>query len=380
MTPCYPLLIFSVLHFSLAALGQQIQVTTPSPVIQCASVPIQWSGGVSPFTLTIATTSDANNTIFENFPVKKSSSFTWNEDLPAGTPFTISVTDGNGITGESQPITVQDSTNTSCLNSASIPPPTSTSLTASDTSHIQVSTGTQTSSTETETGSPSPSSLQSFSSSHSSRVPIIAGVVVGVLALLFVIGILIYLQRRKDRRHTTSKDELIRTFGSAKAGLDSTGADGASEMAIPEPYVYKSVTRAQVTNRIPLEAENLRQSSTSTSPSVEPSRTPPSNLAARKGERYLSNNITSPTPEDTTPGGSSQSRIQEEDIDRLAARMVAMMSAGRLSDQAWTPQGGARDARNKDFDVGDDLPAAPPLYNDVTRRTSGAAHASGGRY
>ena len=193
----------------------------------------------------------------------------------------------------------------------------------------------------------------------------------GVLALLTVIAILIFLQRRKDRRshHTSSRDELVRTFGSAKAGLDSAAEDDTNEMAIPEPYVYKSVSRGHSTDLASPVMEHPRQSGTSVTRLVETSRTPPAptTLATRKGERYLPNDTTS-SSNDNTAGGSSQSRIQEEDIDRLAARMVAMMSSGRLADQAWAP--GAQGARRKAFeDDGDDLPAAPPLYKDVARRT-----------
>lgn len=233
-----------------------------------------------------------------------------------------------------------------------------------------------------ETGAPTPSNLQGSSrfnysfptldyqtlrfsvlNSHKSMAPIIAGVVVGVLTVLSVIAILIFLQRRKNRRNR----ELMQTFASARVDLDGAAADDANEMAIPEPYVYRPVTRGHSTNLVSSDPESPRQNSTPSPQSVES----PLALAARKGERYLPKDTTS--SEDNNSGGPSQTRIQEEDIDRLAAKMVAMMSSGRLVDQAWAPR-----AQNNGFDAGDDLPAAPPQYKDVARRSSGAPP-SGGR-
>lgn len=198
---------------------------------------------------------------------------------------------------------------------------------------------------------------------------------IGSLVLLSIIVVLIALQRRKDRRHTSSKAELIRTFGSTKAGLDGSEDDDADEMAIPDPYVYGVVSRAKTMDLAASEAETPSRNRTTTRHSpAELANVSPATLPSRKGERYLPNYGTPPMDQ---PEGSPQSRIQEEDIDRLAARMVAMMSSGRLADQAWAPE--AHIPRKKGHELGDEVRVPPPLYNDVARRSSGQ-HPSGGRY
>jgi hypothetical protein len=215
-----------------------------------------------------------------------------------------------------------------------------------------------------------------FLESSNSNVPVIAGVVAGILVLLSVIVILLILRRRRNRRHhTSSRDELVRTFGRDKADLDGTAGDDADDMAIPEPYVYGSVSRARSTQHALLETGNPSRSGATTPRSSESSRILPPTLASRKGERYLPEDAA--PPHDTSSAGASQSRIQEEDIDRLAARMVAMMAAGRLGDQSWSPE--AQGARNKSVALGYDHPAPPPLYKDVARRSSGGQPLNGGR-
>ncbi|KAF8512768.1 hypothetical protein JB92DRAFT_259503 [Gautieria morchelliformis] len=164
MTPFNPLFIFSVLNLSLAALGQQISLVTPPSVVQCADVPIQWSGGIGPFSLTIATTDNASLNSVEVIPVGRSSPYTWSEDLPAGTPFTISLTDSNGNSAMTPALTVQDSTNTSCLQSGSVPPPASSHSHSSKPLSTIIQTSTGTSIGSSDTGSPTPSSSHGSSS------------------------------------------------------------------------------------------------------------------------------------------------------------------------------------------------------------------------
>ena len=209
-------------------------------------------------------------------------------------------------------------------------------------------------------------------------MPVIIGVVIGVLAFFAVAAVTITLQRRKDRRQSrNSRIDVVKKYGGGKIDLDGV-PDDDEEMAIPEPYVYKTVSRARKTSLAPLQTEDLRRNPSSTRHSSADSLNTSSHasLPSRKGERYLPN--VANAPQDSGAGGSSQSRIQEEDIDRLAARMVAMMSAGRLADQSWTPEAG--EPRNKGSDPGSDLQVPPPLYKDVTRRGSGGQYPSGGRY
>ncbi|KAF8588086.1 hypothetical protein K439DRAFT_1658728 [Ramaria rubella] len=398
-------IVLILLHFCLTALGQQISLVTPS-VVQCANVPItwvernpsQWSGGVGPFSLTIATTDNANISSLltpvkvEFTPVVHSSPSDWVADLPGGTPFTISVTDNDDNNAVTPTLFVQDSSNSSCLEEDDTVPPPQHGGHFSQT----LSAGTSQSNTETPTsgstatGIPTSINNSKSSSRHnqvhfahlllsnsSSHTAIIAGVVVGVIVLLAVITILMIIQRRKDRHQTSSKEEFVRTFGSANANLDGAGEDDMEEMAMPEPYVYRTVSHQQPTSLAPVNTEAVHRGPSATgirpSPSPISSTDSPSARASRKGERYLPNDTTSPQDESTK--GAYRARIEEEDIDRLAVRMVAMMAAGRLAEnQAYNP--GNRGPRNTGLDLDEELPAPPPMYNDVARRSG--PHPRGG--
>jgi hypothetical protein len=197
--------------------------------------------------------------------------------------------------------------------------------------------------------------------------------VVGCLALLALIVLLMVLQKRRDRRHhKSSKLAMVRTFGSSKADLDGFTDDDTEAMAIPDPYVYGSVYRTSST-LAPIETEDLSRSTSASRqiPAAAAATRSPSTPMTRKGERHLPNYATSAQERSLGGASSSRSGIQEEDIDRLAARMVVMMSAGRLAEQAWT--------RGTPGGIGgeDDVRVPPPMYKDVARKSG--SHPGGGR-
>jgi len=201
-------------------------------------------------------------------------------------------------------------------------------------------------------------------------IAIIAGIAIGVLVIIVVIGLFIFLRKRKQQRHSSSRNNLIRTFGDERAGLDAPGEDEVPQMAIPDPFVYRPVTRGQTVNmgsagsgirRNPTSSSHVSHS-TAGEGSLRSPTTPGGATPSRKGERYLPDYGAMPTP-----GTNSNARMQDEDIDRLAAKMVALMSSGRMTDQAWTPTMRKNQDGDLDF-VEDELPqAAPPMYNEVTR-------------
>ncbi|KAF8509106.1 hypothetical protein BU17DRAFT_70551 [Hysterangium stoloniferum] len=371
-----------LLHLSSFALGQklgqQITFITPTsntPIPQCGQVPIKWSGGVSPYTLSISTTSNATIDSVEITPVEHDT-----------TDFTISINDGQENAATTPVLTVQPSSNTTCLDSDDADPPTATTH---DGHGGQISTSTDHSVSPSQTNNnPSPATKvtpttgnsghaanSSGTTNASSRphVAAIAGIVIGVVVILVVVALLFFLKRRNNRRrkYTTSRDNLVATFGRDKAGLDDAPAD---ELAIPEPYVYRSINRSSESDPVSVaEERSLRRNPTTTTSNSRSDQrtyrtdgstenTSTTTTASRKGERYLPNLEERST---NNPGASSNlpSRMQDEDIDRLAARMVAMMSSGRMSDQAWSPA--PRDAGDKDILL-EDI-SGPPLYNEVTR-------------
>ena len=127
------------------------------------------------------------------------------------------------------------------------------------------------------------------------------------------------------------------TSGSQDAQMQGLGIDGGDGVSIAPP-LYRDVARRALSTRT------------------------------------LSTDATSPN-DTTTPGGGLpqlESRIQEEDISRLAARIVALMPPRRHSSQAWTPESQDAQRQGLGFDVGDDVSTAPPMYRDVARRVLSA--------
>ncbi|KAF8588087.1 hypothetical protein K439DRAFT_703771 [Ramaria rubella] len=387
--------VFLLLHFSHFALGQLSIVTPPnSSVVQCANLSIEWNGGISPFFLTMGTPEDANVTEFEAVQSVENSPYIWNVDMPSGTLIMLFVRDADGTTSQTPLIAIQNSTNSSCLPGNDEPPPSNI---GTDHSGGQNSAGVSPTDTANQRGAPSstqigvlttstPTGTSSSThvvsntattpfnnSSSASHTPLIAGVVLAITVLLALFGVSIFILKRRNRyrRHTSSKEEFVRTFGSVKADLNSSTEDESDieAMALPTPYIYKQGPREQTAGLSPLNTNELRRTPTILGRAplgTATNNSPPTTGASRKGEKNLSN-YASP-PQDRHSEGPSRSRIEEEDIDRLAARMMAMMAAGRLADQVWT-----QDSRpqRRDFEPEEeDISVPPPLYNDVTSRNA----------
>lgn len=389
-----------LLHLSSFALGQQITFINPTPntpILQCGQVSIAWNGGVSPYTLSISTTSDATLDSVEVTPVVRDTTSLWVVDFPAGTPFTISISDGRENSATTPVLTVQPSSNTTCLDGdvadpsqttihpahgGQTPSSTGTSVSPSQTNNNATPVSTRTAAVPSGSGGGSKgnstnSSGTTNTSSHP-HVAAIAGIAIAVIVILVVVALLFFLKLRRDRRrnYATSRDNLVAAFGRDKAGLDDAPAEEVDELAIPDPYVYHSIIDSRNTDLVSVAEEGLSHNPmTTTSNSRSNQRTSgttstdgtnrgtgnmtSTTTASRESERYLPN-FEEGNP--NNPGASSNLRMQEEDIDRLAARMVALMSSGRMSDQAWSPA--PRDGRDKDILL-EDMPA-PPLYNEVT--------------
>ena len=117
-------------------------------------------------------------------------------------------------------------------------------------------------------------------------------------------------------------------------------------------------------------------SSSPRSISVEPSHTSLSSTRVARSEiKYMPNDTASPpnpnttSPNVTTPGEEQPKfRIQDQDIEWVAARIVAMIFTRILPVKAWTP--GSQDAQMQGLgiDGGDGVSISPPLYRGVARR------------
>lgn len=138
----------------------------------------------------------------------------------------------------------------------------------------------------------------------------------------------------------------------------------------PEPYIIRPRSRE---NSTLISREDLRRTQTpsqSSLASVKASQTPTTILASRKGELYLPDITSSGAPLSQNSGnvtndGAGPSRLEVDDLDRLAARMVAMMASGRTSDQHLMHESLSLSGKTAS-EAG--FPAPPPLYKDVVKR------------
>jgi len=106
------------LLFVVPAALAQITVATPPSVVVCEPVSLSWTGGVSPYYVSIIPGGQAGATAIESFPTQPGNSYVWNVNLPATSYITIQVRDTSGNIQYSSPITVQAGPDTSCLNAS----------------------------------------------------------------------------------------------------------------------------------------------------------------------------------------------------------------------------------------------------------------------
>ncbi|KAG2076701.1 hypothetical protein BDR04DRAFT_1089882 [Suillus decipiens] len=97
-----------------AAFG--LTVNTPSDVVECQPILFTWSGGVSPYYLTLVPGGQSMASPIKSFPTQTGTSYTWNVDLQANTIFNIALKDSTGTTAYSDIITIASGSDTSCLN------------------------------------------------------------------------------------------------------------------------------------------------------------------------------------------------------------------------------------------------------------------------
>ncbi|KAF8509105.1 hypothetical protein BU17DRAFT_70550 [Hysterangium stoloniferum] len=311
------------------------------------SVLITWEGGTPPFTLAIGRVGNNVNFPFFEIPGNglTTSSFTWKADLPGGTNFLVPPT-----------INTNPSTNVN-------PSETKNTSTASQS---RTSNGADSSHTGVPGQSPN-------NNTHTTVIGPVIGTIVGVLILLLIVGALLHCRKvRRQRFVQSSREQLTQVFGTG-ATLDGTPEDLAS--AVPEPFVYHE---APNTPLMGVDGDESRLTTAERTPSIRSrwSSAPNRELSTRqvvrrKGERFLPrlDYRTAETPpaeevpfpirllleEEIDQLATAPNRLQPEDIDRLAARMVAMMSMSTQADSRENPE----------QDTNSNEASAPPMYDDV---------------
>ncbi|KIJ41063.1 hypothetical protein M422DRAFT_31945 [Sphaerobolus stellatus SS14] len=341
-------LLALLLNFFPTILAQKLSLVTPSSTPQCGDITINWSGGVPPYSLTVST----DNTNFSNFssvsvqPGNRQPSSDYLLNWPAGTPFIITVTDNIGNSDSSKTLTVQPSSNSTCIedDDSSFDPNGSPSTGHRPSSSQTLALPGQ--STITPIPILSPSNGDSTNKAHSGpSIALIAGIAAGVIIILVLFALLIWLKRRNDKIKLSSREKFVIAFGDDEAGLDAPGRDDIPDAAIPNPYMYQQdggVNGSLRSHRTTMTSHrgSVRSATSSThllptTPNLPPPPTPQLRTVPRKvGERYLPDFTNE--PQDPVGPSGSNSRLHEEDIEQLAAKMISLMASGRMNDQAWS--------------------------------------------
>ncbi|CAE7106414.1 unnamed protein product [Rhizoctonia solani] len=123
----------SVLAFVVAVVAQGSTINTPASVVQCQPVQVSWTSANTPVFISIIPGGQAGAAALQDFGQQTGTSLTWTANIAAGTSITFQLRDSTGAVAFSSPVTVQSSSDSSCLGaqpSTSSAAPGSTSAAA----------------------------------------------------------------------------------------------------------------------------------------------------------------------------------------------------------------------------------------------------------
>ncbi|GAA5869815.1 hypothetical protein JCM16303_001805 [Sporobolomyces ruberrimus] len=163
-----------------AAAQSGLTIATPSTLFTCDPYLVSWMGGTAPYTIRVFPAQQLGATPLATLISGTSANtLTWTVNLAAGTPVTLAVSDSQGTTIGSAPVTIQAGTSTSCVGGTASTAASTGSAGATSASSSAVSTGATTlSSTSTSSAQSSASSaVSSVSSSISSAISSVSSVV-----------------------------------------------------------------------------------------------------------------------------------------------------------------------------------------------------------
>ncbi|CAE6422692.1 hypothetical protein ACGC1H_002758 [Rhizoctonia solani] len=144
-----------------AAAAQSFTVATPPSVVQCQPAQLSWSGGVPPYFPSIIPGSQPGAAALKDFPSQPATSLVWKVDLAQGTSITIQIRDSTGAVQYSSALSIQNSSDASCVNG-------NVSATASGGSGAATSTSAAAGGPASSTPSPA-ATVSSAASSASTR-------------------------------------------------------------------------------------------------------------------------------------------------------------------------------------------------------------------
>jgi len=116
------------ISFLPAVLGA-LTINTPASLVQCQPILLMWSGGTPPYYLSLIPAGQVSAPALYNFPTQNGTQLTWTVDQAAGSTFNFELKDSTGAVAYSDIVTVQTSSDKSCLGGSSnisLPPSTGT--------------------------------------------------------------------------------------------------------------------------------------------------------------------------------------------------------------------------------------------------------------
>ncbi|CAE6429646.1 unnamed protein product [Rhizoctonia solani] len=135
----------SFLALVAAAVAQSLVINTPASVVQCQPAQITWTATNTPVFVSIIPGGQPGAAALQDFGQQAGSSLTWTVNIAAGTSITFQLRDSTGAVAYSSPISVQASSDSSCLGAQPSTSATATSAVASPTSEAATSTPAATS-------------------------------------------------------------------------------------------------------------------------------------------------------------------------------------------------------------------------------------------
>ncbi|KAL5634669.1 hypothetical protein ACGC1H_002644 [Rhizoctonia solani] len=107
----------SFLTFIAVILAQgDPSINTPSSLVQCQPTQLTWNASNTPVYISIIPGGNASAPALMDLGQQSGTSMTWSVNITSGTSITFRIVDKLGTNAYSAPLTIQSSSNSSCIN------------------------------------------------------------------------------------------------------------------------------------------------------------------------------------------------------------------------------------------------------------------------
>ncbi|CAE6466825.1 unnamed protein product [Rhizoctonia solani] len=107
----------SFLAFIAVVLAQgDPSINTPSSLVQCQPAQLTWNASNTPVYISIIPGGNASAPALMDLGRQSGTSTTWNVNITGGTSITFRIVDTLGVNAYSAPVTIQSSSNSSCIH------------------------------------------------------------------------------------------------------------------------------------------------------------------------------------------------------------------------------------------------------------------------